>query len=573
MDSASPYSASRVACIVVPNFMLAALHRVEPTLREIPLALTEETGPQATITAVSEAAARHGVCAGFTAAQGAAICSSLVFRMTPRAASGPVPRTRSQTAPSRDTRGGSRTNSPSASSVTSRAILADYRRAAQAALCEVATSCSPRVEDASNGNDRGYGIVYLDAEGVPFPSEQALGAALTARAESIGLDVRVGIASTKMTARLAAHQSPGVTVVPQSAERRFLAPLPIALLEPDRELAAILARWGITRLGELACLSPGAMGARLGPAAAALVRRARGEDFTPFLPTPARSSFEEEVILDYGIDTIEPLAFVLRGCLDRLSARLALRGLACGGLHLSLGLATHACDERTVAVAAPTTDTKVLLILTRLHLEATPPGAPVESIRVAATPTCVRPAQLDFFRPTGPAPEQLATTLARLTTICGPGRVGAPVVVNSHRPEALALAAFDPPDGPNANSPANPAPCQLAGPYSVSVSGPMLSMAAPPSHRGGLCRLALRAVRPPWPVEVFDNRGRPDFVRGDCLGGRVVALAGPWRLAGEWWTDGRFARNYYDMSLSDGGVYRVYRDLRTAQWFVEGEYD
>jgi protein ImuB len=74
-------------------------------------------------------------------------------------------------------------------------------------------------------------------------------------------------------------------------------------------------------------------------------------------------------------------------------------------------------------------------------------------------------------------------------------------------------------------------------------------------------------------VEVFDTRGEPDFVRGEGLGGRVVALAGPWRLAGEWWTPEAFTRDYYDISLSDGGVYRVYRDRRTATWFVEGEYD
>jgi protein ImuB len=62
-------------------------------------------------------------------------------------------------------------------------------------------------------------------------------------------------------------------------------------------------------------------------------------------------------------------------------------------------------------------------------------------------------------------------------------------------------------------------------------------------------------------------------VRGEGFGGRVVALAGPWRLAGEWWTADGFARDYYDVSLSDGGVYRVYRDRHTAGWFVEGEYD
>jgi protein ImuB len=80
-------------------------------------------------------------------------------------------------------------------------------------------------------------------------------------------------------------------------------------------------------------------------------------------------------------------------------------------------------------------------------------------------------------------------------------------------------------------------------------------------------------LRPPRHVDVLDDGGRPDFVRGERIGGRVVALSGPWRLAGEWWSEHRFARDYYDMSLTDGGVYRLYRDRRTGAWFVEGEYD
>jgi protein ImuB len=542
--SPSPVS-FRIACLVAPDFALESLYRIEPALRDAPLALTDDTGPRATITAVSAAARRLGVRTGLTAAQGTAMCAALVFRTVAR------------TDAAAENSGSQRASSPYR---RARPIAVDYRRAAQAALCEVAASCSPRVEDPSDGNNRGYGTVYADVRGTPFPSEHALGAALTARAARVGLDVHVGIASTKMTAHLAAHHGAGVTVVAPGAERRFLAPLPITLLDPDPGLTATLIRWGITRLGELACLSPGGVGTRLGSAGAALVRCARGVDSTPLVPSPARPSFVEETELDYGVETLEPLAFVLRGCLDRLVARLALRSLACGELRLSLGLATHACEERHVTVAAPTTDVKVLLTLVRLQLEAEPPAAPVEAIRVTALPAHVRAAQLDLFRPAGPAPEHLATTVAHLAAICGPGRVGAPAVVDSHRPEALALTAFAPPEGAQERARVRP----------VSRSAATI---APPSHPVDACRLALRAIRPPRLVEVFDNQGRPDFVRGDRFGGRVVALAGPWRLAGEWWTDQRFVRDYYDMGLSDGGVYRIYRDAHTTQWFVEGEYD
>lgn len=537
MGVATPFP--RIACLFAPDFALEALHRAEPGLCDLPLVLVDDPGPRATITTVSATARRLGIRPGLTVAQATAICASLVFRTVARVDPARLP---------------------------AQPLAVDYRRAAQSALCEVAASCSPRVEDPTQAGhmnpnatvDHGYGTVYLDVQGAPFPSEHALGAALSARAARVGLDVHVGIASNRMTAHLAAHHGDGVTVVPRGAERRFLAPLPIDLLDLDPELITTLTRWGIMRLGELACLSPAAMRTRLGPAGAALVRSARGEDRTPLVPTPAPPSFVEEAQLDHGIDTLEPLAFVLRGCLDRLVARLVLRGVACSALDLSLGLADHTREERHIAVAAPTIDVKVLLTLARLQLETSPPAAPVEVVRVTALPDRARAAQLDLFRPAGPAPEHLATTMARLTALCGPGRVGAPTVVDSHRPEALAVTAF--------------APLDAAG-TPVSSTHPEADAYTDRRKIDGSCHLALRAVRPPRPVEVFDDHGRPDFVRGDHFGGRVVALAGPWRLAGEWWTDDCFVRDYFDMGLSDGGVYRIYRNAHTGRWFVEGEYD
>ena len=55
--------------------------------------------------------------------------------------------------------------------------------------------------------------------------------------------------------------------------------------------------------------------------------------------------------------------------------------------------------------------------------------------------------------------------------------------------------------------------------------------------------------------------------------GRVVTAAGPWRVRAEWWSEGAFSRDYYDVQLSDGGVYRIFCDLERRQWFVDGVYD
>jgi protein ImuB len=506
----------RLACLHVPDFPLAALLRLQPELRGQAVAVIDGSGPRAKVVAVSPEAARSGIAIGFSVAQATSIASNLATRSA----------------------------SP------------DAVRAAQGALCDAAACFSPRLEDA------GAGIVYLDLEGLVgslFASEAQLATAVAQRAIQFGLEAHVGVASSKVAARLAARDGGGVVVVPPGEEWSFLAPLPLAILEPGRELAVLLQRWGIHRIGDLAALPIEAVGTRLGPQGVQLVQRARGEDEHPLQLRPLSPCFEEGIDLDYGIETLEPFLFVLRGLLDRLTARLQARGLVCGDLGLSLCLTTSGRDERTVVVAAPSNDVKSLLTLVRLQLEAHPPGAAVESLRVTAVPERLRAAQLDLFCPGGPAPARLAATLARLTAICGAERVGAPVAVEDHRPDAFGMTSFQGVMGlggcgvrKNDQHPLTPNP---------STPNPLI------------VALALRAIRPPLAIEVFCECDRPAFVRGDRFAGRVVHAAGPWRVQGQWWKDDRYARDYYDAQLSDGCVYRLYRDLAARGWFVDGVYD
>jgi protein ImuB len=498
----------RIACIHVASFPLAAWWRIEPDLRGAAVVVTDAPGARARIVAVAPEAQRLGIAVGMTAAQAMAIASDLVVRAA----------------------------SPAAEHAT------------QAALCDAAYSCSPRVEEG------GMGTVYCDAEGLRelYASETELARAIVRRAHTLGLAAAVGIAASKIAAQLAAHDGGGCAVIPAHEEWHFLAPLPIQMLAPDAALQDTLARWGVRTLGDLAALPASAVATRLGPSAAALARRARGEDEHPLVPRPLPLHFEEASELEYGVDNLEPFLFVMRGLLDRLIARLAMRGLICGDLRLSLGLAGRGRDERIVAVAAPSNEIKPLLTLIRLHLEAHPPSDAVETVRLAAVPERLRPMQLDLFRPNGPAPAQLAATLARLAALCGAERLGAPVVADSHRPEAYAVADF----------------------------AKTLAAARPPLPVEGYRSIALRALRPPRPLQVFCNRGQPDFVRriepdDDVYGctGRVVTLAGPWRLQGEWWRPDAFHRDYYDAQLSDGVVYRLFYDLAQQQWFADGVYD
>lgn len=514
-------SGSRVACLYVPEFPLAALLRAQPDRGDELLVVADGEGARARLLAVSPQAARAGIRPGLSVAQARAI----------------------------------------ATRVSVGVVAEDQLRAARAALCDVAESFSPRIEDA------GPGVVYLDVSRLASfvvrrsfedlaarserrwmegDEERQLATALSQRAAYLGLPAQVGIAGSKVAAYLAARDGSGMAVIPPGEEWNFLAPVPVSLLQPSAALAATLQRWGIRTIGELAALPRSAVSTRLGAEGAALVARARGEDDRPLVPRPLLPRFEESLDLDYGIETVEPFLFVARGLLDRLTARLAVRGLVCGDLHLSLRLATRGRDDRTVVVGAPSNEVKALLSLLRVHLEAHPPAAAIESVRLGAVAEKLRAAQLDLFEPSGPAPLRLAVTLARLTAICGDEHVGLPAIADSHRPDAYGLKPLNP---------QSPLPRSLG------------------SKREDGCTLTLRMFRPPTPVEVFCQRDRPEFVRGGSMAGRVVQLAGPWRHSGDWWSECPYARDYYDAQLSDGGVYRLYRELDGGSWFVEGSYD
>jgi hypothetical protein len=67
----------------------------------------------------------------------------------------------------------------------------------------------------------------------------------------------------------------------------------------------------------------------------------------------------------------------------------------------------------------------------------------------------------------------------------------------------------------------------------------------------------------------------PDAAPGrPCPQGRVRVASGPWELEQEWWRPEQgVAREYWDVELDDGAVYRIYRDRRTGDWLADGVYD
>ena len=492
---------TRIACFYVPLFPLAARLRSEPELLNEAVAVVEGNGNAAHVVAATRRARTKGIRPGLSLAQARSIVPKLIAR-------------------GRDT---------------------ECERTAQEALFEAAETVSPRIEDA------GEGVVYADIAGLTrhYDSELDLAKAAMRAADGVGLPARVGIAASKLAARVAAELPKSPTIVEAGCESGFLAPLPLTRLSPHLDAATTLRRWGLTSIGELAGLPEAEVASRLGELGRELHYAARGIDPRPLIPRPLPPDFREGTDLEWPLVALEPFLFIANAALDRLSKRMELQGFSCKRIELTMNLEPDGYSARAIELPAPTRDVKTMLTLLRLDLEKTPPGAPVTGFTLVAHPDRPRRAQLSLFGPPALSPEKLATTVARLVSLLGEDRVGMALAVDGHLPERFGIGEYAPPPPPD-------------------------SRRKPEKSRG---LLAVRVFRPPMPVEVLLDGHRITSIRGEGdVCGAVRTVSGPWRIESNWWSDAPAAREYWDVELDRGGVYRVYQNESSA-WFVDARYE
>jgi len=443
-------------------------------------------------------------------------------------------------------------------------------------LGRVARDYSPRYE--CHGAD----AVVLDVSGMTrlFGSPRAMADEMRRDAASRGARVHVAMAATWTAAMLLAHAHVGVSVTLAGDEADAVGALPLASLRvlqtPDFDLEPVSGawrRWGLRTLGELAKLPPADLVARIGRAGLMWQAMARGEDLRPLVPSLDDERFEATFELDWPVEELEPLSFVLTRLLEPLSTRLERRDRGAAVLHVVLRLVTKEIYARRLELPSPMRDVRTLRTLALLDLESHPAAAAVDRVTVLIDPTPGRVLQHSLFSRALPTPEQLSTLLARLGAVMGQDRVGAPATVDTHRPGAFAVAAFDTDheeagaSGGRAGA-GSPAPGTRRGDHPPRPQPPAAAVAS-----------ALRRCRQPVPARVAVADGRPVRVTTDrrgFAGGAVVRCAGPWRSSGNWWIDDRhpaWTRDEWDVALSDGAVYRIFQNRETDAWFIDAIVD
>lgn len=403
------------AAIHIPNFLVQAVVRTEPALRDAAIALVDGTPLLWNVVAANEAASSVGI------EMGMALTLAKQFKTVQI-----------------------RHRSPA------------QEKTAHAVLLDLGFSVSPRVEDTAPDT------IVIDLAGLSslFGSQEGVANQLARNAVALGLLAHIAIASNLEAAIHAAHGFPGITWVAPGEEAKSLGCLPVGVLGPSAKILETLRRWGVGTCEALAALPVLQLSERLGQEGVRLHEWARGASIRSMVPTEPDMCFEEQMELDNSVEELEPLAFLLGRLLDQLCARLKARAFAFHAIHLHLDLDLSSGEdlqvqsiysrsqrkssiyEKTLTLPVPMRDSKMLLNLLRLRLQGDPPSAPILKILMAAEPSRPRAIQTGLFLPASPDPDKLELTIARLASLVGDSNIGSPHVVDTHRPDDFRMDRF-----------------------------------------------------------------------------------------------------------------------------------
>lgn len=441
---------------------------------------------------------------------------------------------------------------------------------ADLSLPEFAYGFSPIVEEVRTG------MVVIDVDGCEllFGSPYQLAREVSDRAKKSrtegGLEsvVSVAIAANPDTAIHAATHLQGITFVSPGEELTCIGEFPVDALDYSLinlekkivdEILETLRLWGVRSFAEFASLPVAGVSERLGQAGIKLQQLAAGKTERHLKVKQPAPVFTHSLELEHAITELEPLSFIFARLLHQLCAALNAYALATNEVCASLQLEDQTTHERKLSLPYPMRDHKVLLKLLLLDTEMHPPQAAVRSVSINCEPVKPRVLQNGLFVPLAPAPK-LELTLARLAKLVGEENIGSPTLLDTHRPDAFSMKRFTLVTKPDRRK-------------RKQIDNRQLAI-------GNQKCFGFRMFRPPLRAIVQADQGWPTQVsawsKQRSVYGKVVNVAGPWRTTGDWWRNDRWARDEWDVTLQRSGqqtLYRIYRELKSENWFVEGNYD
>jgi protein ImuB len=453
------------------------------------------------------------------------------------------------------------------------------RLPAEVSLEKFAYAFSPLVEETAADT------VVIDAEGCEllFGSAYELAKEISkcaARKKDLGgleCKVNVALAANPDTAIHAARFCKGITFTAPGEELTCLGDLPLNVLqyslveieEPRaNEILETLRLWGVRTFKEFAELPLAGVSERLGQEGLKLQQLVAGKTSRHLKLKQPAPVFQSSVELEYPVAQLEALSFIFARLLNQICASLNAYALATNAIEVDLKLERGATHELKLNLPYPMRDHKVFLKLLLLDTETHPPPSAVVAVNITCEPVKPRLLQTGLFIPLAPEPEKLELTLARLGKLLGAENIGSPELLDTHRPDAFRMQRFVLKEAKRKRK------------QQTANSKQQTAETLLPEIRDPKSVLGFRVFRPPLRALVQAERGYPTEIsawdKTRSVHGKVVGTAGPWRTTGDWWRTDGWARDEWDVAVESGQLqvlYRIYRELSSGTWFVQGTYD
>ncbi|MEO8540209.1 MAG: hypothetical protein ABI577_10755 [bacterium] len=423
-----------VACLIVPNFLVALARRDHPELAQRPVIVGGAPEEHSAVTACSPEAMAAGVNVGTTLRRALALCPNAVF----------LP------------------------------VQEGFARAESELLTELVKDRSPLVEVVSPGH------VHFEVRGMArmlgLGDEDYLAQLHESLAAHTRLPVQLGAANSVFVAHVAAvrphhptpspgaagererqrarpnpksktlNPKPSVHLVPDGTEREFLANAPVDVLPVDPVMHVRLRLFGLEWLGQVAEIPLSAMQAQFGPDGTRARGLARGEDHSRIVPQRQEVHVTEEIELPAPAASSEPLVVGTEALLQRALAHEEVRGQTVRRVDWWLGLESGEQVSRRVVFREPTSDAKRMLFVLRGKIERLELDAAAVGVGVTLSGLCSEYAHQVNLWQLGPRRQrELEEAIEQLNARAGEAQVYRVVEVQpwSRIPERqVALVAF-----------------------------------------------------------------------------------------------------------------------------------
>ncbi|MGE0600478.1 MAG: hypothetical protein AB7J35_15115 [Dehalococcoidia bacterium] len=423
-----------VACLIVPNFLVALARREHPELANRPVIVGGAPEEHAAVTACSPEAAAAGIAVGTTLRRALGLCPNSVF----------LP------------------------------VQEGFARAEAAALNELVRERSPLVEVV------GPGHLHFEVRGLArlagLDEQEYLAQIHEGIATRTRLPVQLGAGKSIFVAHVAAlkgegrqitnvelRSSPGQPPVPRAnrnsqfairnsclvppgEERDFLAGAPVEVLPVDPVMHMRLRLFGLEWLGQVAEIPVSAMQAQFGADGARARALARGEDNSRLVVQREELLITEEIDLPAPAATSEPLVVGTEALLQRALGHPEVRGQTVRRVDWWLALESGEHVSRRVVFREPTSDARRMLFVLRSKIERLDLDSAAVGLGVTLSGLCSEYAHQVNLWQLGPRRQrELDEAIEQLNTRAGEAQVYRVVEVQpwSRIPERqVALVAY-----------------------------------------------------------------------------------------------------------------------------------